>query len=246
MNILLADDDLTCRTLLGCIIASLPEHTYVQAEDGEKAWQLLADPSRHFDLGIFDVMMPGLDGIGLIERIRATPRLRTMHVVLCTVLKDRHTVERAHHLSVIHYIVKPYTKAIILGKIYQVAADLIAANTNEDAVTAAGRLGLEPAEIVELTGKLAAEIRQWLVHARSQRGAADFRRLAIGANGLKGAAPNLGWRALSLDLERVEAVFLQAAAAGPHFPAAPGEVDRLLSAVDIQLSLVAAHLGAAA
>jgi hypothetical protein len=165
-------------------------------------------------------------------------------VILCTVIKDRHIVERAHQLAVNHYIVKPYTKAIILGKLYQVAAELTATTTGENLDTAAGRLGLDPTEILELTGNLTAEIHQWLDHARSGRGPADFRRLASGANGLKGAALNLGWRALSLELGRVEAVFQQGAAAGPQSPTI--EVERLLAAVGVQLSLVEARPGAAA
>ena len=60
MNILIAEDDDISRDLLHRILEREADCALTMAEDGEKAWALLNDPAQHFDVGIFDLMMPHL------------------------------------------------------------------------------------------------------------------------------------------------------------------------------------------
>jgi len=240
MNILLADDDCTSRCLLSRIIVSETEHHLVLAKDGEEAWEILRDPSQSFAAGIFDVTMPRLDGFGLVERIREAPALCALQLILCTAHNDRHTVARAGVLSVSHYIVKPFTKVLVLEKLSLVAATLATQVSIEEHLLVAGRLGLAMEDVTELIGGFAGEVHGWLHRARLGRVPADFRQLAIGAYGLKGAALSLGLRALSIELDRVEAAFLHefAAEARLQFPPSATEVGLELYPVEVQLRLV--------
>lgn len=248
MNILLAEDDSISRDLMRRIIALEPGHRLVQAQDGEEAWEILRTAAEPFDVGLFDVTMPRLDGLGLLERVRAQPSLCALPVILCTAINDRRTVERACLLSVSHYIVKPYTKALILEKLHLVAADLAAHSVAEDPVKVAQRLGVDPAALAHLEAALVTEIRHWLDRARQTRLPGAFRELAVGANGLKGAALSLGLRALSTELNRVEATFLHqfGSEVGEQFPPSSAEILGALSAVEAQLGLIAAHARTAA
>ena len=45
------------------------------ADSGEAAWQLLQNAENDFKLILLDRMMPGLDGIGLLKRMKGDPRL---------------------------------------------------------------------------------------------------------------------------------------------------------------------------
>jgi len=82
---------------------------------------MLSDPERHFDLGIFDIRMPVVDGISLLKRIRETPKLDELRIILCTGINERKTVREVAQYVVQHYIVKPYSAKAMLDKIHQVA-----------------------------------------------------------------------------------------------------------------------------
>jgi len=117
MKILIADDESIYRELLAGIIAQWPEHQVTVAENGLEAWQLLDDPRHFFDLVFLDIKMPGLSGLEVLKRVRATPMLQHTVVVMCTSISDRQTILKAVHFGTKHYIVKPYNEAIIAGKL---------------------------------------------------------------------------------------------------------------------------------
>ncbi len=108
MRILVADDDDACRALLQDLFASEPEVQLSIAHNGAEAWWLLTEPHGHFDLCIFDLKMPVVDGLKLIERIRTMPSLRHLPIILCTGVNDRDTVSQAARFAIAHYVVKPY------------------------------------------------------------------------------------------------------------------------------------------
>ena len=58
-----------------------------QAEDGFQALQMLKQIQP--DLILLDVMMPGMDGFEVCRRIRATPPLAEVPIILLTALDDR-------------------------------------------------------------------------------------------------------------------------------------------------------------
>lgn len=247
MNILLADDDKTSRILLARILEGAGNNTVVTACDGEDAWRLLRGPQR-FDVAILDVMMPRLDGIDLLERIRVTPSLRGLPIILCTAANDRPTVEKASLLSVSHYIVKPYTKATVLEKLDLVAAELGTQAHAEDVQLVAQRLGVSVAEFADLSGAFLNDVRDWLQQARAAHQPAEFRALAVAANGLKGACLNLGLRQLGHELDAVEATFTHRYTA-QHcqlFPPTPGEVNAVVEHIAAELDVVERALAATA
>ena len=124
MNILVVDDDDGCCQLLRDLLTQEPDCTLVFASNGAEAWWLLSDPERHFDLGIVDIKMPVVDGISLLKRIRETPKLKDLSIILCTGINERQTVQEAVQYVVLHYIVKPYSGKAMLDKIRQVAQSL--------------------------------------------------------------------------------------------------------------------------
>lgn len=73
LRILLAeDDDLVARTVLATLRRS--GHAVTHVSDGTAAWKHLQDRASEFDLLIFDVNMPGIDGIELSRRVRGPLR----------------------------------------------------------------------------------------------------------------------------------------------------------------------------
>jgi two-component system chemotaxis response regulator CheY len=108
MRILVADDEEPCRQLVRDLFADEPAVELTMASNGAEAWWKLTEPAQRFDLGIFDLRMPTVDGLQLIERVRNSSALRHLPVILCTGIHDRDTVAKAARLAINHYIVKPY------------------------------------------------------------------------------------------------------------------------------------------
>ncbi len=120
MKILVADDEEPCRKLLQDILAHDPNVHLTMARDGAEAWWLLTEPDQRYDLGIFDLCMPLVDGLTLIERLRGSASFRSMPVILCTGVNDRETVARAARLAINAYIVKPYRPDSMRQKIHAI------------------------------------------------------------------------------------------------------------------------------
>src|SRR6185369_16710752 len=71
-RILLADDNADMREHVTRILGS--EYDVVTADDGQQALEFIRqDPP---DLLLTDVMMPGLDGFGLLREVRSAPETR--------------------------------------------------------------------------------------------------------------------------------------------------------------------------
>jgi len=212
MNILVADDDRMSREMLRRIIESDETHSVTLAEDGEQAWNILCEGTRQFDVGMFDINMPRTDGLQLIERIRATPSLRHIQMMLCTAAADRNTVGRASALSVSHYIIKPYSKELILNKLKTVREE-IARQGVEDRDAVVARLGLDEETYLVLATALLDDIEKWLQLTRYTSDLGRFAKLANRAAGLRGGCVLLGLNALVTRFTEVEFTLVSDSAA---------------------------------
>lgn len=108
MKVLIADDDLTSRTLLR---KSLLRWGYdvVEAEDGAKAWEILAEPDAP-PLVILDWVMPHLTGPELCRRVRETHREPYTYILLLTSMDSKDATVRGLEAGADDYIVKPFDK----------------------------------------------------------------------------------------------------------------------------------------
>jgi two-component system chemotaxis sensor kinase CheA len=102
-RILVADDSLTSRTLERNILTGAGYEVEVVV-DGDAALRALENGT--FDLVVSDVQMPGLDGIALTRRIRATSRLSHLPVILVTSLDRPEDVAEGARAGANEYIVK--------------------------------------------------------------------------------------------------------------------------------------------
>lgn len=103
---LVVDDDPVIRGLMPSQLAHLVDDVVV-ASDGVEAWRLLLGEGFH--LAICDLMMPGLDGFGLISCIRGHKRTRHMPIVVVSSSNDRRSIERALEAGANAFLTKPLT-----------------------------------------------------------------------------------------------------------------------------------------
>jgi two-component system chemotaxis sensor kinase CheA/two-component system sensor histidine kinase and response regulator WspE len=83
LRVLLVDDSAIARETEAALLRALG-HEVEEASDGEEAWRRLA--AGRFHLLATDVQMPVLDGIGLTRRVRASPRLARLPVLVLSSL----------------------------------------------------------------------------------------------------------------------------------------------------------------
>ncbi|MBW3657277.1 MAG: diguanylate cyclase [Actinobacteria bacterium] len=104
MKVLVVDDDPTTAMILSSAVRNLG-HEAVVATDGEEAWEryLEVQPGAL----LTDRMMPGIDGLELCRRIRATGLRGYTYIILITSLGGREQVLEGMEAGADDYLVKP-------------------------------------------------------------------------------------------------------------------------------------------
>ncbi|MCB6183829.1 response regulator [Leeia sp. TBRC 13508] len=95
----------------------------ITAEDGETAWRILESDPERFDLVVLDRMMPGIDGIEVLARIKANPKLKTLPVIMQTAAAAKEQVVEGLKLGAYYYLTKPYECDVLLAVIQTALAD---------------------------------------------------------------------------------------------------------------------------
>lgn len=75
-------------------------------DDGVSFWSALQTEKP--DLVVLDVMLPGVDGIELLQRMKASAELRTIPVVMATAKGAEYDRIRGLDLGADYYLVKPF------------------------------------------------------------------------------------------------------------------------------------------
>jgi len=93
-TILVVDDELSIRRMLGYVLGKT-DYTVLMASDGEEALEKLA--TNPVNVVLLDVAMPNMDGITLLQHVRATPRYQALPVIMLTASTDE--VKRARAID---------------------------------------------------------------------------------------------------------------------------------------------------
>jgi len=105
VKLLVVDDDPDSRRLLS-ISLGWAGHQIVEAEDGLDAWEKFQqEPAR---LVITDWMMPGLDGMELITRIRANESDSYTYIIMLTALREKPQIVSGLEAGADDYLTKPF------------------------------------------------------------------------------------------------------------------------------------------
>jgi class 3 adenylate cyclase len=90
-------------------------HAVSVAEDGLHALGLLA--GRSFDLILLDVIMPGLNGLEVLQRLKADERLRHVPVIMISALQDLDAVVRCIEMGAEDYLPKPCSPVLLRARV---------------------------------------------------------------------------------------------------------------------------------
>jgi DNA-binding response OmpR family regulator len=90
------------------------------ATDGMEAYSSLRNEPKLPDLVVTDVMMPRLDGLQLVQRMKGDPALSRIPVIMLTAKSGPKDVVIGINAGVRHYVTKPFKHDELIGKVKKV------------------------------------------------------------------------------------------------------------------------------
>ncbi len=119
IRVLTVDDNVRILELYDELLKndSAVEHVG-KAEDGIEAVKKIKELQP--DVVLLDIIMPKLDGIGVLEQIRKDTELKQPHVIVVTAIGQERVTESVFALGASYYIMKPFDSAVIMQRIHQV------------------------------------------------------------------------------------------------------------------------------
>lgn len=118
MKILIVDDFATMRRIIKNLLRDLGFTNTSEADDGNTALPMLENGD--FDFLVTDWNMPGMTGIELLQKVRASEKLKTLPVLMVTAEAKREQIVFAAQQGVNGYVVKPFNAQVLKEKIEKI------------------------------------------------------------------------------------------------------------------------------
>lgn len=116
MRVLLVDDSKTARTLLSRIFKELGNWEILEASNGEEALSRLNEVGS-LDLACIDWNMPVMNGLEFLKLAKKQPNFAETWMMMVTTETEMEHITRAMVSGANEYVMKPFTKEVIIGKL---------------------------------------------------------------------------------------------------------------------------------
>lgn len=113
-RVILAEDSPFMRQLMRDILVRSGYEKLEVYSDGEQAWNAIQAPGPAIDAIISDIEMPRMDGLHLTRRIKATPALKDVPVVLFSSLVSQDNLKKGQQVGADVQIPKPELQELVL------------------------------------------------------------------------------------------------------------------------------------
>jgi len=113
-QILVVDDNRMNRLKLAMSLEQ-QGHAVTQAEDGEKALDLLM--TRPFDVVLLDIIMPGMDGFQVLEKMKGNSNLRDIPVIVISAVDELDSVVRSIEMGAEDYLPKSFNPVLLKARL---------------------------------------------------------------------------------------------------------------------------------
>lgn len=106
VRILVVEDDEDSRNALCAILEALG-YEPIAYTSGDEA--LGAIPGQKFDVALLDIMMPGMSGYELMEKIKEMPEFEELKIIMVTAKDQDSEILAGYQTGADYYITKPFT-----------------------------------------------------------------------------------------------------------------------------------------
>jgi two-component system chemotaxis response regulator CheY len=117
---LVVDDFSTMRRIVTGLLKELEFTRMAEAEDGSAALKVLETGVAPITFVLTDWNMPVMDGLALLKKIRTTPALSHLPVLMITAEAKKENIVEAAQAGADGYIVKPFNAATLKEKIEKI------------------------------------------------------------------------------------------------------------------------------
>ena len=163
-RMLLVEDDQTSRRLIRALLPRELKVSITEAEDGQVALNLMEKPP-YPDIIVCDVLMPNMDGLEFVARLRDLPRFSNIPVVMISANAFKDNVTKAATLKVSRFLRKPLERKDLADAI---EAALKEVSSKESALfKAQQRLCLDDKAYFELSTGFSRAISESITFVRS-------------------------------------------------------------------------------
>jgi len=200
-RMLLVEDDQTSRRMIRALLPKELKVSITEAEDGQVALRMMEKPP-YPDIIVCDVLMPNMDGLEFIARLRDLPRFSNTPVVMISANAFKDNVAKAATLKVTRFLRKPLERKELTDAI---EAALKEVSGKESALfKAQQRLCLDDKAYFELSAGFSRAISESITFVRSSISRDRWQAATIRVNALSGSIQMVGDERLSVALTRVE------------------------------------------
>ena len=118
--VILAEDSAPNRAILALLLRKM-NFQVIECEDGQIAWDKMhQNRDKNIVAVISDMMMPNMDGLGLLRRVRGDEQFSQLPFVFVTAISEKDYVFEAKNLHANGYILKPVTFKRVAQKIQDI------------------------------------------------------------------------------------------------------------------------------
>lgn len=117
LNVAIVDDNERIRSLLGEIVSNDKDlQVIATAKDGEEACRMIKE--KQPDVVLLDIVMPKLDGLGVLERIHNDTQLhKHPSFIMVSAIGNEVITEEAFARGASYYIMKPFDNEMVIDRI---------------------------------------------------------------------------------------------------------------------------------
>lgn len=112
--LLVVEDDPDIRELLAYTLGK-EGYEVQQAPTGEAGLRTIGD--RKPDLVVLDVMLPGLDGLELLRRIKSEPSTKSISVIMVSARGEESDIVAGLELGADDYVTKPFSPRVLVARV---------------------------------------------------------------------------------------------------------------------------------
>lgn len=124
IEVLLADDNKEFTNLLSEYISEQADMEVIGvAYNGDEVLQFIERENKVPDVLILDIIMPHLDGLGVLERLRTLNLSPQPQIIMLTAFGQENITQKAVQLGASYYILKPFDMEVLVNRIRQLVTN---------------------------------------------------------------------------------------------------------------------------